>query len=85
MEREPENEERTPEVDSKDRKGSGDARDATPEQMGASGAGSGKSSGRGGGSRSGNDAGGSRPSDAQGDERQQMGNKKPEPAGPETS
>jgi hypothetical protein len=53
--------------------------------MGASGAGSGKSSGRGGGSRSGNDAGGSRPSDAQGDERQQMGNKKPEPAGPETS
>jgi hypothetical protein len=46
MEREPENEERTPEVDSQNRRSSGDELDTTPDQMGASGAGRNKSGGR---------------------------------------
>lgn len=74
MEREPENDEQITEVDSKDRKKSGDELDTTPDQMGASKGKSGRQA-----------DGASRPSESQGDERQRIGNKKPEPAGPETS
>jgi hypothetical protein len=67
MEREAENDERTPEVDNQSRQGDGDESDATPDQMGASGTrgsgtgGSGGGSSKSSGSRTAGTSGGERP------------------------